>query len=557
MATYDPKILYVFLAELGIIGKEVLDRAYTESVQHGKPFDEVLLSEDVISDENLGKAIADIIKTPFVTLSKIAIPDDLLRLIPEVVARKEYVIAYGKDEKGIRVAMYDPDNDQMRQYLAKTTGWPIIPSYATKKDIEDAMGKYATNAVQAFTDILQMAAKKDATGDAPIIAIVDTIIKNGYENKTSDIHIEPYENTSLVRYRIDGILHDIVRLPPPLHDQIVTRVKVMSRMRTDEHQAAQDGKISFVLSQQEKLDIRVSVVPIEEGEKVVMRLLSERSRQYTMTDLGFSESDYDKLQKASKKPYGMILVTGPTGSGKTTTLYAILKQLNNRSINVMTIEDPVEYDILGVNQIQVNTKTNLTFAAGLKSIVRQDPDIILVGEIRDEETAGIAVNSAMTGHLVLSTLHANDAATTLPRLFDFEIEPFLIASTINIIMAQRLVRKICMKCRVSQEVKIEDITPIIPAHLVTKYFTGKNVMRLYKGKGCPVCHGTGYEGRIGIFEVMTMDDSIKVAILEKKDSSVIEKIAVQNGMTTMMEDGLRKIFEGLTTIEEVMRVTKE
>ncbi|HCM81808.1 MAG: Type II secretory pathway, ATPase PulE/Tfp pilus assembly pathway, ATPase PilB [Microgenomates group bacterium GW2011_GWC1_43_11] len=414
MATYDPKALYTFLAELGIILKTELDRVYTESVQLGKPFDEVLLESEVISDENLGKAIADITKTPFVTLSKIAIPDDVLRLIPEVVARKELVIAYGKDEKGLRVAMYNPDNLAVQQLIAKTTGWPLIVCYATKKDIEDAASKYATNAVQAFTDILSDAAKKSATADAPIIAIVDTIIKNGYENKVSDIHIEPYEHTSLVRFRIDGILHDIVRLPNPLHDQIITRIKVMSKMRTDEHQAAQDGKISFSLGE-EKLDIRVSVVPIEEGEKVVMRLLSERSRQYTLSDLGFSGKDFEKLEKAAKKPYGMILVTGPTGSGKTTSLYAILKQLNKRSINIMTIEDPVEYDIVGVNQIQVNLKTNLTFAAGLKSIVRQDPDIILVGEIRDEETAGIAVNSAMTGHLVLSTLHANDAATTFPR----------------------------------------------------------------------------------------------------------------------------------------------
>jgi type IV pilus assembly protein PilB len=556
MAAYDPKKLFTFLAELGIIKKEDLDRAYTESVQQGKLFDDVLLEREVISDENLGKAVADITKIPFVSLSKIAIPDDVLRLIPEVVARKELVIAYGKDEKGLRVAMYNPDNEAVKQQIAKTTGWPLVVSYATKKDIEDAASRYATNAVQAFTDILAKAAKESATADAPIIAIVDTIIKNGYENKVSDIHIEPYEHTSLVRFRIDGILHDIVRLPNPLHDQIVTRIKVMSKMRTDEHQAAQDGKISFPLGK-EKLDIRVSVVPIEEGEKVVMRLLSERSRQYTLSDLGFNGSDFEKLESAVKKPYGMILVTGPTGSGKTTSLYAILKQLNKRSINIMTIEDPVEYDILGVNQIQVNVKTNLTFAAGLKSIVRQDPDIILVGEIRDEETADIAVNSAMTGHLVLSTLHANDAATTFPRLFDFNVEPFLIASTVNIIIAQRLVRRICMQCRVSTEADAKEIGGMLPPAIFQKYFGGKQTVRIYKGKGCPVCHGTGYEGRLGIFEVMTMEENIRKAILEKKDSPEIAALAVGNGMTTMMDDGIRKVLEGLTTIEEILRVTKE
>ena len=556
MASYDPKTLYTFLAELGILSKADLDKAYTEAVQKNKPFDEVLLELELVSDENIGKAVADVIKTPFVTLSKIAIPDDVLRLIPEVVARKELMIAYGKDEKGLHVAMYNPDNQIVKQQIAKTTGWPVIVSYATKKDIEDAAGKYATNAVQAFTDILAAASKKSATADAPIIEIVDRIIKNGYENKVSDIHIEPYEHTSLVRFRIDGILHDIVRLPDPLHDQIVTRLKVMSKMRTDEHQAAQDGKISFPLDK-EKLDIRVSVVPIEEGEKVVMRLLSERSRQYTLSDLGFSSSDFEKLEKAVKKPYGMILVTGPTGSGKTTSLYAILKQLNKRTINIMTIEDPVEYDIVGVNQIQVNAKTNLTFAAGLKSIVRQDPDIILVGEIRDEETADIAVNSAMTGHLVLSTLHANDAATTFPRFFDFKVEPFLIASTINIIIAQRLVRRICMQCRMSVETDVKEIGAMIPVTMFQKYFGEKQTVRMYKGKGCPVCHGTGYEGRLGIFEVMTMDENIRKAILEKKDSPEIATIAVGNGMTTMMDDGIKKVLEGLTTIEEVMRVTKE
>jgi len=418
------------------------------------------------------------------------------------------------------------------------------------------MSKYATNAVKSFSDILASATRNNPSGEAPIIEIVDAIIKNGYENKASDIHIEPYEHTSLVRFRIDGILHDIVRLPDPLHDQIVTRVKVMCKMRTDEHQAAQDGKINFIL-EREKLDIRVSVVPIEEGEKVVMRLLSERSRQYTLADLGFSVDDFKKLEQAIRKPYGMILVTGPTGSGKTTSLYAILKQLNNRAINIMTIEDPVEYDIIGVNQIQVNAKTNLTFAAGLKSIVRQDPDIILVGEIRDEETAGIAVNSAMTGHLVLSTLHANDAATTFPRLFDFHVEPFLIASTVNIIIAQRLVRRICMQCRMSIEVEKNVIEDALPPALFQKYFQRKEKIRIYKGKGCPVCHGTGYEGRLGIFEVMLIGESVRKAILAKKDSPEIQKIAMESGMTTMMDDGIRKVVEGLTTVDEILRVTKE
>ncbi len=293
----------------------------------------------------------------------------------------------------------------------------------------------------------------------------------------------------------------------------------------------------------EKLDIRVSIVPITEGEKVVMRLLSERSRQFDLESLGLFENDLKKVQEAVKRPYGMILATGPTGCGKTTTMYVVLKQLNRRNVNIMTIEDPVEYDIEGVNQIQVNPKTNLTFADGLRSIVRQDPDIILVGEVRDEETAGIAINSAMTGHLVLSTLHTNDAATTLPRLLEMGVEPFLVASSVNVIIAQRLVRKICTKCRVSEEVK--------PDGLVAPGLT-----RVYHGKGCPVCQGTGYAGRVGIFEVLVLDDDIRQAVVERQDSDKIAALAIKKGMTTMFDDGIAKVARGLTTIEEVVRVTE-
>lgn len=319
----------------------------------------------------------------------------------------------------------------------------------------------------------------------------------------------------------------------------------------------------------EKLDIRVSIVPITDGEKVVMRLLSERSRQFGLESLGLLGEDLKKVQEAVEKPYGMILAVGPTGCGKTTTLYSILKILNQRDVNISTIEDPVEYDIEGVNQIQVNPKTNLTFAKGLRSIVRQDPDIILVGEIRDEETADIAINSAMTGHLVLSTLHTNDAATTLPRLLDMKIEPFLVASTINIIIAQRLVRKICTKCMVSKEVKPDGLVgtkanaldgveglALIPRELIKKHFGDKETIRVYHGKGCKVCQGTGYSGRVGIFEVLMMDDDIRQAVVARKDSDTIQALAIQKGMTTMLDDGLQKVARGITTIEEVLRVVK-
>ena len=353
------------------------------------------------------------------------------------------------------------------------------------------------------------------------------------------------------------MLHDVVKLPLELHGSIVTRVKVMSKLRTDEHASSQDGKLQITVSG-DQLDIRVSIVPITNGEKIVMRLLSEKSRQFGLSDLGFGEMDLAKIERAYKKPYGMLLSTGPTGCGKTTTMYAVLKLLNKRDVNIMTIEDPVEYEIAGVNQIQVNEKSNLTFAKGLRSIVRQDPNIILVGEIRDEETAGIAVNSAMTGHLVLSTLHTNDAATSIPRLMDMGVEPFLVASSINVIVAQRLVRTICMKCRASEEVPKTTIASLIqiPDTIVSVVYK-EDSCRMYKGKGCPVCHDTGYIGRIGLFEVMEITDAVRTAITERKDAATIKAIAVKEGMSTMMMEGLGKVKEGVTTLEEVLRVTKE
>lgn len=331
---------------------------------------------------------------------------------------------------------------------------------------------------------------------------------------------------------------------------------MLSKLRTDEHQKAQDGKLVTKI-EEDNLDLRVSIVPITNGEKVVMRLLSEKSRQFSLEDLGFSETDLVKVTTAYKKPHGMILSTGPTGSGKTTSLYAILKLLNKREVNIATIEDPVEYDMDGINQIQVNEKTELTFAKGLRSIVRQDPDIILVGEIRDEETAGIAINSAMTGHLVLSTLHTNDAATSIPRLTDMNIEPFLISSTVNIIIAQRLVRKICQNCRVSYESPVKDLTKNLSDASVAKHFKGEEKARLYKGQGCPTCQHTGYTGRIGVFEILEITDEIRKAIVDKKPANIIHDLAIKSGMTTMLDDGLEKTKKGLTTIEEVVRVTKE
>ncbi|KKQ84101.1 MAG: Type IV-A pilus assembly ATPase PilB [Candidatus Woesebacteria bacterium GW2011_GWA1_38_8] len=545
------------LAELNIIADKDLALILKKYEDSNIGLSKILVNEGIINENDLAKVIADIVALPYIQLDQQAIDVSILNTIPEIVAKKNRIVVFGKDREGLHIATSNLDNEQTVSFIEKKTGFPVKLYFTSDKDIDDALNGYTKDIKSAYQKILNenvASASKKTKDDLSIIKIVEVTITYAYKNKSSDIHIEPYENKSLIRFRIDGILHDIVDLPKSVHIQAVTRIKVLAKLRTDEHQTPQDGKISFK-SEEGNIDIRVSVVPTTGGEKVVMRLLSERSRQYSLSDLGLSEEDNIKLASAYKKPHGMILSTGPTGSGKTTTLYAILKVLNRREVNIMTIEDPVEYEIEGISQIQVNEKAGLTFADGLRSLVRQDPDIMLVGEIRDHETAGISVNAAMTGHLVLSTLHTNDAGTSIPRLLDMGIEPFLVSSTLNVVVAQRLVRKICTKCRYSEELYMKDNIggPLLS---VAKY-TKTDKIRTYKGKGCDVCHQTGYSGRIGIFEVMVIDDEIRKAIVDKKDSDIIQKIAVKNGMTTIFEDGINKMIKGLTTIDEVLRVTKE
>ena len=522
---------------------------------------ELLIQKDFVTDENLGLLIADAFKLPFVSLSKISIPADVLEVVPEVVARKQQVLAFGRDKNGLKVAMANPGNKQIRALIEKKSGEKVIPYYATEHDIISATKLYQQELQKSFDELVEAEVDRAkrlggaTAAEVPISKIVDLLIQHAQRNKTSDIHIEPDEDKTFVRFRIDGILHDVLKLPEALHDQLVARVKVLGRLRTDEHLSAQDGKIHTEVDGL-PLDVRVSIVPIVDGEKVVMRLLAAQARQLSLLDLGLSQHDYAKVLNGFTKPHGMVLSTGPTGSGKSTSIYAMLKIVNTREINIATIEDPVEYDIPGINQIQVNNKTNLTFANGLRAILRQDPDVIFVGEIRDEETAGIAINSAMTGHLVFSTLHTNDAATTLPRLIDMNIEPFLVASTVNVIIGQRLVRKICEKCRFSQIKKAEDFVDQLPKWLLDKYFAKRQEMRIYQGKGCPVCHETGYKGRIGIFEVLEVTEAIRTLIIGKAAADSITAAAVKEGMTTMMEDGLHKVEQGLTTVEELLRATK-
>ena len=384
-----------------------------------------------------------------------------------------------------------------------------------------------------------------------IIKLVDDLIRYAYHYRASDVHINPEEQKVVVRLRVDGLLYTVFELSKNIHEEVISRIKVLSGIRTDEHQSAQDGRIKFFLKKLDgdfSFDIRVAIAPTYYGEDAILRLLVQHGEEFSIENIGFSEFNIKKVEKAIRRPYGMILATGPTGSGKTTTLYSVLKKLNVSTVSIITIEDPIEYSIVGIDQIQVNAKTGLTFADGLRAILRQDPNIVMVGEIRDQETAKIAVNAALTGHLLLSTLHTNDAATSLPRLLEMDVEPFLIASTVNIVIGQRLVRKICEFCKVEKKFSEAELTEI-----TDKLVTKKPLSVFYEGKGCVKCGSSGYMGRIGIHEILEMSEGIREAIVKHQDASEIKKIAIKEGMVPMFDDGIEKALKGITTVAEMMR----
>lgn len=541
------------------------ETAVAESEAKRRPLWEILIDRDLIRDGELAQLVAEAYDLRRLDLHREEINPRILSLVPELVARKRGVIAVSRTAEGIKVGMTDPFDLATIHFLEKRLGDRIIPFLITARDLEEALTQYRGSIKQEFEQTLARlhdASRSKDERNNDTIKLVDLLLVYGHQNKASDIHIEPYRQKVLIRFRIDGVMHDVLELPKDLSDIILSRLKILAKMRTDEHRAAQDGKLQFTV-ESEVVDVRVSILPVTEGENAVLRLLSEQSRKFSLTDLGLSPLDLATVKRAIDNPHGMILVTGPTGSGKTTTVYAVVKILNTRDVHIATIEDPVEYDIEGVSQIQVNTKANLTFANGLRSIVRQDPDIIVVGEIRDEETASIAVNSAMTGHLVLSTLHANDAATTLPRLLDMGIEPFLVASTVNAVIAQRLVRKVCDRCRIStppteEMKKLINSEPELKQLFKSRGYATLSKLTFYRGQGCEICSHTGYQGRIGIFEVLEMTDEIKSLVVSRAAAGEIVKAArsSKKKMTTMLEDGLDKVLSGLTTLEEVLRVTK-
>jgi type IV pilus assembly protein PilB len=512
---------------------------------HGS-LSEYLINQGIITRDILGQAAAEYHKIPYADLDSYPPSQDKVAQIPEDVARKRRIVLFREEKNKIIIATDSPEQADLSKYLHDLfKGKTATIAYALPEELDRIFAIYQKPLETRFSKIIN-----ENKRVAP--EILDEIVRDAVAYHASDIHFEPTISDVVIRFRIDGVLQEAGRIKKQYYENILNRVKVQAKLRIDEHFSAQDGSIRYN-NEGRSIDLRVSVIPTVEGEKIAIRVLAEYMQGFALSDLGLSKEDEKNIREAADKPFGMILVTGPTGSGKTTTLYALIKMLNQPQVNIMTIEDPVEYRIAGVNQIQVNTATNLTFAKGLRSIIRQDPDVVLVGEIRDTETAEIAVNAALTGHLMLSTFHANDAATAIPRLLNMNVEPFLLASTLELIVAQRLVRRICEHCRRSVTYSQSELTEKFED--AKNYFTGKTVT-LYEGKGCEACSHTGYKGRLAVFEFIKVTAEIENLILENPASKQIWELARTQGTRSMFEDGIDKVKNGITTIDELLRVTE-
>lgn len=650
------------LADSGKVDAKTLDDAETAAKQTRDTLLATVLKRKLISEPELTKLYAKAIDVPYVELKDLEIPREILMKIPERIARKYQVVLFGAQDDKLQLAMADPEDFQAADFIEKQAGAPVRQYIATQSDVLGAIDQYKGNIDTEITKAIKDSSAseedkgevsaKDIAEDAPIAKTVNIILEYAMRSRASDIHIEPRETVVQVRYRIDGVLRETMTLPRNILAAVVSRIKILSNLKIDEHRVPQDGRFKFTLGSK-TIALRVSTLPIMDGEKVVMRLLDESSRALTLEELGFEGRGLEIIRRGLKKPHGMTLVTGPTGSGKSTTLYSILSAMNTPGVNISTVEDPVEYRIQGVNQTQVNPKAGMTFANGLRALLRQDPNVIMVGEIRDGETADLAVQAALTGHVVLSTLHTNNAATTLPRLLDMGIEPFLIASTVNTVIGQRLVRRLCPVCRIAfvpegsllEELKtqfqveatlkhyrdiggqtgaakpVEEKAAIIesghghkrqkvinPIHsiemdksILDKIASDPNIINrsaqeaakaksptpavantvatpvqagapqidpkqlkagefiIYKpaSGGCDECGGQGYQGRMGIYEILEVNESIQKLITTHATSEEIQLAAVRDGMLTMQQDGFLKALQGITTVEEILRVTKE
>jgi len=584
----DKAQLNTALKEKKLLNTEKLGNLEKEAgtLKAPMPWEDFLVQKKVVTEQQLLDLKSALLNVPVMDLTTQQIPMEVLNLVPEPIAHRHQVISFAKGKDDLSLAMTDPEDIQTKEFMQKKTGLKIKAFLIGKTSLDFGLSKYHSSLEKEIKHLFTPAGAKPLTSapegessfddslkkmaeEIPVIRVVDTLLEYAVFEKASDIHIEPQENSVVVRYRIDGVLHDVMTLPKVIQAAIVARIKVLSNLKIDEHRLPQDGRFK-IEKDGYKFSLRISTIPIFDGEKVVIRLLDESAKAQSLEELGFEKSSLDTIMRNIKKPHGMLLVTGPTGSGKSTTLYTMLSMLNIKSVNISTIEDPVEYRIVGANQMQVNPKIGLTFDIGLRALLRQDPNIIMIGEIRDKETAEEAVHAAMTGHIVFSTLHTNTASGALPRLLDIGVEPYLISSTTNAVLAQRLVRVVCKDCQVSMKLDettiaslskqfhLEKIFPVLAKEGVAPANT-KDLkdLKFFKGQGCDKCSNTGYKGRIGIHEILEVTPTIAQLIMEHKSASEIQDQAEKEGMVLMWEDGFIKALKGITTIDEIVRVSKE
>jgi len=569
----DQKTVTDLLLEKGLLPAQTVADLKLEFLNTGTPVEELIEEKHLVPEKELAQAKAEFYNIPFIAIDEVASSPMVMGFVPKSVAEASVLIpfAYSAKTNELSVAMANPLDLEAVDFIEKKSRTRVRPYLAVKEEIQKAITeKYGvgltTEVAEALREVTPEIGQKSESIDirrlgevireAPIAKIVSTLLEFAMKSRASDIHLEPQADKTRVRYRIDGILHEKLVLERKYHDALVSRIKILAGMKIDEKRVPQDGRFNFRIDGEE-VDLRVSSLPTVHGEKIVMRLLKKSGGVPTLQELGLRGKALNNMEEAILKPHGIIIVCGPTGSGKTTTLYAVLSKINTLRVNIVTLEDPVEYQIAGVNQVQVNPQAGLTFASGLRSFLRQDPNVILVGEIRDNETADLAIQASLTGHLVFSTLHTNSASGALPRLLDMQAEPFLLASSITCLVAQRICRKACASCKEeyepAPEIK-EDIKKVLGNLLAPEK---QNNLKLYRSKGCVECNNTGYLGRIGVFEVLPVTEKIGRLILERSAVIDIEKQAVEEGMITMKQDGYLKAVEGTTTIEEVLRVAQD
>lgn len=575
-----------FLIEAGLVTDKQFEREAKKSLETNQKIQDILVLDGLVSQEDITKLEAYLLGIPFINIEKETIPLDVLKIVPEPIARAHNIIAFRLNDENLEVAMVDPEDLRTIDFIKKTNpSLKVVPRLTTYEGIKKALYQYQKTLQAEFGEIIKKEANtikhiqdnddlveeqeknlEKVAQELPVITVVDTLLKHAILQRSSDVHIEPLEKEVIVRYRIDGLLRNVMSLPITAASGIVARIKVLSNLKLDEHRLPQDGRFK-IETEDFKYSIRVSILPVFNGEKIVMRMLAEGSKAYSLEALGIDAKALELLHFNLNRPSGMILITGPTGSGKTTTLYAMMEILNTPDVNISTVEDPVEYRMPRVNQTQVNAKIGLTFSAGLRSLVRQDPDIIMVGEIRDNETAALAINAALTGHQVLSTLHTTEAAGAIPRLIDMKCEPFLLASTLNVVIAQRLVRKFHSdkeKYKPSSDelkniekyCKLERVLSLLKEEKAIDPKASIKDIEFYKAKSSKES-ADGYSGRMGIYEVLPVTETIKELIVKKATSKDIANQAIKEGMRTMIEDGFVKAAKGFTSIEEVLRVITE